>query len=179
MPDIDIDMCQEGRAEVIAYVRRKYGHVAQIITFGTLKARAAVKDVARVMGIDFDRAHRLTQLIPAELDMTIDRALEVEPELKRLYREDETVRKVIDISRRIEGLARHAGVHAAGIVVADKPLDSLLPLYKQSGNGAAGNAQVVTQYDGPTVEKVGLLKMDFLGLRTLMGAADFRTAQER
>ncbi len=167
MPDIDIDMCQEGRRQVIDYVRQKYGHVAQIITFGTLKARAAVKDVARVMGIDFNRAHQITQLIPAGLKMTIARALEVEPELARLCEEDPTVRKVIDISRRIEGLARHAGVHAAGVVVADKPLDNFLPLYKPPGNVAGDHEQIVTQFDGPTVEKVGLLKMDFLGLRTL------------
>ena len=167
MPDIDIDMCQDGRQEVIDYVRKKYGHVAQIITFGTLKARAAVKDVSRVMGVDFERAHKITQLIPAELKMTIDRALEMEPELRRLCDEDETIRKIIDISKRIEGLARHAGVHAAGVVVADIPLDTLLPLYKAPGHSAGGQDQVVTQFDGPTVEKVGLLKMDFLGLRTL------------
>ena len=167
MPDIDIDMCQEGRQQVIDYVRRKYGHVAQIITFGTLKARAAVKDVARVMGLDFDRAHKITQLIPSEINMTIAKALEMEPELAQLCQQDPTIRKIIDISKRIEGLARHAGVHAAGIVVADTPLDKFLPLYKPPGNGDSDSAQIVTQYDGPTVEKVGLLKMDFLGLRTL------------
>ena len=162
MPDIDVDICQEGRGRVIEYVRNKYGHVAQIITFGTLKARAAVKDVSRVMGLDFNEASRLTGLIPAELKMTINKALEQEPDLQKRYQEDETVRKIIDISRKIEGLARHAGVHAAGVVVADQPLDDFLPLYKP-----AGDEQIVTQFDGPTVEKVGLLKMDFLGLRTL------------
>jgi len=162
MPDIDVDICQEGRGRVIEYVRNKYGHVAQIITFGTLKARAAVKDVSRVMGLDFNEANRLTGLIPAELKMTIDKALDQEPDLRKRYREDPTIRKIINISRKVEGLARHAGIHAAGVVVADQPLDNFLPLYK-----AAGDEQIVTQFDGPTVEKVGLLKMDFLGLRTL------------
>jgi len=162
MPDIDVDMCQNHRAEVIEYVRDKYGHVAQIITFGTLKARAAVKDVARVMGVGFKEANELTNLIPAELNMTIDRALEVEPELKQRYERDGVVRRVIDIARKLEGLSRHAGVHAAGIVVADSPLVDFLPLYKP-----ANEDHVVTQFDGPTVERVGLLKFDFLGLRTL------------
>jgi len=162
MPDIDVDMCQNHRAEVIEYVRNKYGHVAQIITFGTLKARAAVKDVARVMGMGFKEANELTNLTPAELNMTIDRALEVEPELKQRYERDAEVKRIIDIARKLEGLSRHAGVHAAGIVVADSPLVGYLPLYKPPTED-----QVVTQFDGPTVEKVGLLKFDFLGLRTL------------
>ncbi|MBN1490738.1 MAG: DNA polymerase III subunit alpha, partial [Phycisphaerae bacterium] len=162
MPDIDLDICQERRQEIIEYVRKKYGHVAQIITFGTLKARAAVKDVCRVMGMGFDEANRLSQLIPAELKMTIDKALAGEPELRRRYDQDESVRKIIDVARRLEGLARHAGVHAAGVVIAEQPLDDLVPLYRPDGAG-----QVVTQFDGPTVEKAGLLKMDFLGLVTL------------
>ncbi len=162
MPDIDVDICQNHRAEIIEYVRNKYGHVAQIITFGTLKARAAVKDVARVMGMGFKEASELTNLIPAELNMTIDRALAAEPDLKRRYTSDEQVKKIIDIARKLEGLSRHAGVHAAGIVVADTPLQRFLPLYKPPND-----EQIVTQFDGPTVEKVGLLKFDFLGLRTL------------
>ncbi len=162
MPDIDVDICQNGRAKVIEYVREKYGHVAQIITFGTLKAKAAVKDVSRVMGLGFEEANKLTSLIPFELKMTIDKALEQEPELKSQYETNEQVKKVIDISRKLEGLARHAGVHAAGVVIADKSLDQFLPLYRGSDADA-----VVTQFDGPTVEAVGLLKMDFLGLRTL------------
>jgi DNA polymerase III subunit alpha len=162
MPDIDMDICQDGRADVINYVREKYGQVAQIITFGTLKAKAAVKDVARVMGVGFDEANQLTKLIPNELKMTLDKALEQEPELRHLYDGDPRIARVIDISRKLEGLARHAGIHAAGIVVADVPLDQLLPLYRPPSE-----SQVVTQFDGPTVEKVGLLKMDFLGLRTL------------
>ncbi len=162
MPDIDIDICQDGRDEVIRYVREKYGHVAQIITFGTLKARAAIRDVCRVTGVPLADADRIAKLVPEELKMTLEKALSQEPELKRLYQEDARVRRVIDIGRRVEGLARHAAVHAAGVVIADQPLDTLLPLYK-----AAGADVVVTQFDGPTVELVGLLKMDFLGLRTL------------
>lgn len=162
MPDIDLDICQNGRQQIIEYVREKYGHVAQIITFGTLKAKAVVKDVSRVMGIGFDEANKLTQLIPATLNITLERALEQEPELKKRYNSDETTKRVIDIGRRLEGVARNAGVHAAGVVIADQPLTEFLPLYK-----AAGQEGLVTQFDGPTVEKVGLLKMDFLGLRTL------------
>jgi len=162
MPDIDLDICQNGRTRLIEYVRETYGHVAQIITFGTLKAKAAVKDVARVMGVGFAQANELTKLIPNELHMTLDKALHQEPELKKRYDADPTVRKVIDIARRLEGVARNAGVHAAGVVVADQPLVNFLPLYR-----ADGQDTLVTQFDGPTVEKVGLLKMDFLGLRTL------------
>jgi DNA polymerase-3 subunit alpha len=162
MPDIDVDICQNGRADVINYVRKKYGHVAQIITFGTLKAKAAVKDVSRVIGLPFDEANRLTGMIPNELKMTIDKALAQETELRQRYETDESVRKVIDVSRKLEGLARHAGIHAAGVVVADQPLDNFLPLYKPANDDG-----IVTQFDGPTVEAVGLLKLDFLGLRTL------------
>jgi len=162
MPDIDVDICQNGRAQVIDYVREKYGHVAQIITFGTLKARAAVKDVSRVLGLNFDEANRLTGMIPAEPKMTIDKALAQEPELRKRYEGDAGVKKVIDISRKLEGLSRHAGIHAAGVVVADQPLNNFLPLYKPSNDDS-----IVTQFDGPTVEAVGLLKLDFLGLRTL------------
>jgi len=162
MPDIDLDICQDSRAKLIDYVRNKYGHVAQIITFGTLKAKAAVKDVARVLGMDFARANELTKLIPTELKMTLDKALDQEPELRKQYESDETVKRVIDIGRRLEGVARNAGIHAAGVVVADKPLTNFLPLYKSAGQDA-----LITQFDGPTVERVGLLKMDFLGLRTL------------
>jgi DNA polymerase-3 subunit alpha len=161
-PDIDLDICQERRQEIIEYVRGKYGHVAQIITFGTLKARAAVKDVSRVMGLGFDDANKLSQLIPAELKMTIDKALDTEPELRRRYEQEDSVRKVIDVAKRLEGLARHAGVHAAGVVIAERPLDDLIPLYKPPDED-----QIVTQFDGTTVEKVGLMKMDFLGLETL------------
>ncbi|MCH8148862.1 MAG: DNA polymerase III subunit alpha, partial [Planctomycetes bacterium] len=174
MPDIDLDICQHGRARLIDYVREKYGHVAQIITFGTLKARAAVKDVARVLGYGFDQANELTKLIPSELKMTLDKALQREPELKKQYDTDEKVKKIIDIARKVEGLARNAGIHAAGVVVADQPLETLLPLYK-----AAGQDGLITQFDGPTVERVGLLKMDFLGLRTLTTLERARQLAER
>jgi len=162
MPDIDIDICQDGRDDVIRYVREKYGHVAQIITFGTLKAKAAIRDVCRVTGINLQEADRIAKLVPETLGMTLDKALAQEPELKRLCDEDPRVRKVMDVGRRLEGLARNAGVHAAGIVIADQPLDNLLPLYKP-----AGSDQVITQFEGTIVEKVGLLKMDLLGLQTL------------
>ncbi len=162
MPDIDIDICQTRRQEVINYVREKYGHVAQIITFGRLKARAAIRDICRALNVPLAEADRVAKLVPEELKMTIDKALQREPELKRLYEQDATIRKVLDIGRRLEGLARHASVHAAGVVVADQPLDTLVPLHKPANAG-----EVTTQFEGPTVEKVGLLKMDFLGLRTL------------
>ena len=162
MPDIDLDICQNGRARLLEYVKEKYGHVAQIITFGTLKAKAVVKDVSRVLGLGFEEANQLTKLIPSELNMTLDRALSQEPELKKRYDADPLVKRIVDVGRRLEGVARNAGIHAAGVVVADSPLVERLPLYK-----AAGQDTIVTQYDGPTVEKVGLLKMDFLGLRTL------------
>ncbi|HKQ49004.1 MAG TPA: DNA polymerase III subunit alpha [Phycisphaerae bacterium] len=163
MPDIDIDICQDGRERVIQYVREKYGHVAQIITFGTLKARAAIRDVSRVLGVPLAEADRVAKLIPDDdLKMTLDKALAREPDLKKSYDESPQIRRVIDVARRIEGLARHSGVHAAGVVIADQPLDELLPLCKATGSDA-----IITQFEGPTVELVGLLKMDFLGLRTL------------
>ena len=162
MPDIDIDICQAHRAEIIDYVRQKYGHVAQIITFGTMKARAAIRDISRVLGLPLGEADRLAKLVPFSLDMTLDKALKTEPELKQAYEQDKLTRKVIDISKKLEGLARHASVHAAGVVIADEPLDSFVPLYKSSSSD-----DIITQFEGPTVEKVGLLKMDFLGLKTL------------
>ncbi len=162
MPDIDIDICQNGRADIIEYVRQKYGHVAQIITFGTLKARAAIRDVCRVMNVPLVDADRLAKLVPEQIKMTISRALEQEPDLKRLYDENEQYRQVIDIARKLEGMARHASVHAAGVVVADQPLTDFLPLYKPSDSN-----HPITQFDGEGVMQAGLLKMDFLGLRTL------------
>ncbi len=162
MPDIDIDICQAHRQEVIDYVRKKYGHVAQIITFGTMKAKAVIRDICRVLGVPLNEADRLAKLVPFSLDMTLDKALETEPELKQSYDSSDLTRKVIDIGRKLEGLARHASVHAAGVVVADEPLTNFVPLYK-----ASGTDDVITQYEGPMVEKVGLLKMDFLGLKTL------------
>ncbi len=162
MPDIDIDMCQDRRQEIIEYVRKKYGQVAQIITFGTMKAKAVIRDVCRVLAVPLAEADRLAKLVPFALDMTLDKALETEPELKQAYDTNELTRKVIDIGRKLEGLARHASVHAAGVVIADEPLTNFVPLYK-----APGTEDVTTQYEGPIVEKVGLLKMDFLGLKTL------------
>lgn len=162
MPDVDIDICQEGRAEIIEYVRRKYGQVAQIITFGTMKAKAVIRDLCRVLGVPLAEADRLAKLVPASLDMTIEKALDTEPELKKTYEQDQQTRKVIDICKRLEGLARHASVHAAGVVIADEPLTNFIPLYK-----AADSDDLITQFEGPIVEKVGLLKMDFLGLKTL------------
>lgn len=161
-PDIDIDICQDGRASVIDYVRQKYGHVAQIITFGTLKARQAIKDVARVMGMQPIDCQKLSDLVPDELNITLDQALEKEPELKNRCRQDPQIDKVIKTARRLEGLARHASVHAAGVIVATQPLSNIVPLYRDPKSG-----DTITQWDGPTCEKVGLLKMDFLGLRTL------------
>ncbi|MHC4533377.1 MAG: DNA polymerase III subunit alpha [Planctomycetota bacterium] len=162
MPDIDIDICQAHRAEIIDYVRQKYGHVAQIITFGTMKARAVIRDICRVVGVPLGEADRLAKLVPFSLDMTLDKALKTEPELKQAYEQNELTRKVIDISKKLEGLARHASVHAAGVVIADEPLTNFIPLYKPSSSD-----DIITQFEGPTVEKVGLLKMDFLGLKTL------------
>lgn len=161
-PDIDIDLCQDGRGEVINYVREKYGHVAQIITFGTLKARAAIRDVCRVHEVPLIEADKLAKLVPEELKITIDKALEAEPELKKWYDTDDRIARVLDTGRVLEGQARHASVHAAGVIVATRPLYEVAPLYKQSGSD-----DVITQWDGPTCEEMGLLKMDFLGLRTL------------
>ncbi len=174
-PDIDIDLCQDGRAKVIDYVRTKYGHVAQIITFGTLKAKAAIRDVARVMQIPLAEADKIAKLVPEQLGITLERALEQEPELKKWYERDEAVRRCIDHAMALEGQARHASVHAAGVIVATRPLHEIVPLYRPNA-GAAGSKKggepaaagdVVTQWDGPTCEKMGLLKMDFLGLRTI------------
>ncbi|MHC4147141.1 MAG: DNA polymerase III subunit alpha, partial [Planctomycetota bacterium] len=162
MPDIDIDICQSHRAEIIEYVRQKYGHVAQIITFGTMKARAVIRDICRVLGVPLGEADRLAKLVPFSLDMTLDKALKTEPELKQAYDRDQQTKKVIDLGKKLEGLARHASIHAAGVVIADEPLTNFVPLYK-----APGSEDIVTQFEGPTVEKVGLLKMDFLGLKTL------------
>ena len=161
-PDIDIDMCQNGRAKVIQYVREKYGHVAQIITYGTLKARAVVRDVGRVMDISLPEVDAIAKKVPEELKMTLDKAMEGQSDLKVLYDSDGRVKQLIDYGRTLEGLARHAGVHAAGVIIADEPLENIVPLCKQADSDDA-----ITQWDGPTCDKVGLMKMDFLGLRTL------------
>ncbi|MBX3363242.1 MAG: DNA polymerase III subunit alpha [Phycisphaeraceae bacterium] len=163
-PDIDIDLCQDGRARVIEYVRMKYRHVAQIITFGTMKARAAIRDVGRVLEIPLSQTDRIAKMIPEALGMTLEKALQEEPDLQKLYESDFQVTRLIDTAKVLEGQVRHCGVHAAGVVIANRPLHEIVPLYKQSG---AGEHEIVTQWDGPTCEKLGLLKMDFLGLRTL------------
>ncbi|MCP3902697.1 MAG: DNA polymerase III subunit alpha [Planctomycetes bacterium] len=161
-PDIDIDICQDGRADVINYVREKYGYVAQIVTFGRLKAKQAIKDVARVNGLPPAEGQRLANLVPAELNIRLDAALAKEPDFRDAYEADAAVRAVVDTARALEDHARHAGIHAAGVVVATEPLENIVPLCRTSGS-----EEVVTQWDGPTCERVGLLKMDFLGLRTL------------
>lgn len=162
-PDIDVDICQDGRADVIAYVRAKYGHVAQIATFGRLKAKAAIKDVARVFGLPPAEGQRLANLVPGELDITLDDALQRNPDFKAAYDADATTRRVVDTARGLEDHARSLGIHAAGVVIATRPLDTIVPLCRPSGGGE----DLITQWDGPTCEKIGLLKMDFLGLRTL------------
>ena len=161
MPDIDIDICQDGRQRVIEYVRQKYGHVAQIITFGTLAAKAACKDVGRVLGVPLAEIDRLTKLIPPTPGMTLKKAIDAVPELDRLIKESPAVAQVIDYAKKLEGMARNAGCHAAGVIIADQPLDGIVPLYRDS------DGNVLTQFEGPIAEKCGLLKMDFLGLRTL------------
>jgi DNA polymerase III subunit alpha len=161
MPDIDIDICQDGRQKVIEYVRKKYGHVAQIITFGTLAAKAACKDVARVMGIDIATSTKLTSLIPGVPGMTIDKALKEVSEFRDMVDADPKLTNLIETAKKLEGLCRNAGVHAAGVIIADQPLDDVIPLCKDK----EGN--ILTQFEGPIAEKCGMLKMDFLGLRTL------------
>ena len=162
MPDIDIDFCYVRRDEVIDYVKRKYGtpNVAQIITFGTMAAKAAVRDVGRVMGIAYGEVDRIAKLIPLELKMTLKLALEREPALKEMVATDARVAQLIETSQALEGLSRHASIHAAGVVISDVPLTEHVPLYKTED-------QVCTQYTMKDLEKIGLLKMDFLGLKTL------------
>jgi DNA polymerase-3 subunit alpha len=163
IPDIDVDFCERKRHEVIKYVSEKYGEdsVAQITTFGKMKAKAVVRDVGRALGLSFQKTDRIAKLIPGALDMTIAKALDVEPNLKRLYDTDAVTKKLIDISKKLEGLSRHASTHAAGIVISDKPMIEYLPLYKGKRD------ETVTQYDMKYVEKVGLVKFDFLGLKTM------------
>ncbi|RQD65542.1 MAG: DNA polymerase III subunit alpha [Desulfonatronovibrio sp. MSAO_Bac4] len=168
MPDIDVDFCYDRREEVIHYVSEKYGHdsVAQITTFGTMKAKAVIRDVGRAMGISLAQVDKIAKLIPDELKMTLSKALEMEPDLRKMMEEDERIAKLIDIGKRLEGLVRHASTHAAGIVISDKAMEEYLPLYK----GKKG--EIVTQYDMKRVEKVGLIKFDFLGLKTLTVISD-------
>lgn len=175
MPDIDVDFCERRRLEVVRYTAEKYGedHVAQITTYGTMKAKAVIKDVGRALGLSFAETDRIAKLIPEDpgvmaqllgvpkAKITVENAAKGVPELREMTRDDSKVAKLIDISKRLEGMARHASTHAAGVVISEKPMTEYLPLY----TGKKG--EVVTQYDMKKVEKVGLIKFDFLGLRTM------------
>jgi DNA polymerase-3 subunit alpha len=162
-PDIDIDFCEARRGEVIEYVTRRYGreNVAQIITFGTMKAKAVVRDVGRALDMSYAEVDRIAKMIPFDLKMTLARALEESPPLQEAYQKEPRVKELVDISQRLEGTTRHASTHAAGVVISPKPLMELLPLFKGT------TADVTTQFDMKGCERIGLLKMDFLGLRTL------------
>ena len=163
MPDIDIDFCFERRQEVIDYVGRKYGadKVVQIVTFGTLAAKGVIRDVARVMDLPYAFADSLAKMIPNELNITLERALFVNPELRGLYEKDEQVKELLDMCKRLEGLPRHTSMHAAGVVICREPADEFVPLSRGS------DGSITTQFTMTTIEELGLLKMDFLGLRTL------------
>ena len=163
MPDIDIDFCYERRQEVIDYVSRKYGpeKVVQIVTFGTLAARGVIRDVGRVMDIPYSYVDSIAKMIPNELNITIEKALTMNPELRKTYESDPDVHELIDMSKRLEGLPRHTSMHAAGVVICSQPAEELVPLSR----GADGS--ITTQFTMTTIEELGLLKMDFLGLRTL------------
>ncbi len=163
MPDIDIDFCFERRPEVIEYVTNKYGkdNVAQIITFGTMQARAAIRDVGRVMSVPYADVDKLAKMIPSEPGITIDHALQIEPQLKKAVQEDQTAAEVLETAQVLEGLNRHASIHAAGVVIGDRPLTEYVPLFKTA------DGQVTTGFSMNGIAKIGLLKMDFLGLRTL------------
>src|SRR4051812_20553657 len=175
LPDIDIDFCERRRGEVIEYVTRKYGReqVAQIITFGTMKAKAVVRDVARVMDIPYADADKVAKAIPPALDMTLAKALEESPALKEMQQKDERVKELLAVAQRLEGMTRHASVHAAGGVIAPRPLTEFVPLYKSQKD------EIVTQWAMKEVERVGLLKMDFLGLSTLTLISDARAEIKR
>ena len=167
MPDIDIDFDDINRGRVISYVKERYGedHVAQIATFGTMGAKGAIRDVGRVLEMSFSEVSAITKLVPAELNITLERALKESSDFRRLYDEDESVRRVIDLARRIEGLPRNISIHAAGVVIAKEPLAGQVPVWVSEGT-------LVTEFDKDDVEALGLLKMDFLGLRTLTIIAD-------
>src|SRR5271170_4086091 len=168
MPDIDVDFCQNRRGEVIEYVTRKYGReqVAQIITFNTMAAKAAIKDCGRAMDMPYGDVDRIAKLIPSTIGITIDKALEEQPELAKIYNSDVQIRELIDTAKRLEGLVRGSGVHASAVVIAPRPLTDLVPINRTK------NDEIVTAYDMTAVEKMGLLKMDFLGLATLTVISD-------
>jgi len=179
MPDVDVDFCFERRGEVIEYVRQKYGKdsVGQIVTFGTMKSRAAVKDVGRTLGFTPAETDALAKLIPnaPNNSLTVAEAIEQVPEVKQLYRNDERYQQLLDFAVKLEGLSRHTGVHAAGVVIAPGPIDDFVPICTQAtkGSGSDGDERViVTQYDMTALEKAGMLKMDFLGLTTLTVITD-------
>ncbi|MFN3681357.1 MAG: DNA polymerase III subunit alpha, partial [Nitrospira sp.] len=163
LPDIDMDFCMERREEVINYVVEKYGtdHVAQIITFGTLGAKAAIRDVGRVLEMPYAEVDKVAKLVPNQLNITLQEALELEPQLRELVQRDPKVAELISVAQSLEGLARHASTHAAGVVISDGPLTDYVPLYK------GANDEIVTQYSMGDLEKIGLVKFDFLGLKTL------------
>ncbi|MBQ9863645.1 MAG: DNA polymerase III subunit alpha, partial [Lachnospiraceae bacterium] len=163
MPDIDVDFCYERRQEVIEYVREKYGpeKVVQIVTFGTLAAKGVIRDVARVLDMPYQRADQIAKMVPNELNITLDKALEMNPEFRNLYETDSEIKYLIDMCKRLEGLPRHTSMHAAGVLICPESADEYVPLQR------ASDGSVTTQYVMTTLEELGLLKMDFLGLRTL------------
>ena len=163
MPDIDIDFCYERRQEVIDYVVRKYGKekVVQIVTFGTMKARAVLRDVGRVLDMPYAMVDAVAKAVPRDLNITLDLALQTSPDLKKMYEEDDQIRHLIDMSRKLEGLPRNTSMHAAGVVIGQEPIEEYVPLSK------GGDDAITTQFTMTTIEQLGLLKMDFLGLRTL------------
>src|ERR1700734_66329 len=162
MPDIDIDFCMRRRGEVIDYVRRTYGEksVAQIITFGTMAAKAVLKDAGRALDMPYGEVDKLAKLVPLTLNISLEEALKQSPQLDAA-RKDEKVKELIEVALRLEGLARHASTHAAGVVISPQPLTEIVPLYKSSKD------EITTQYDMNALGRIGLLKMDFLGLTTL------------
>jgi DNA polymerase III subunit alpha len=164
MPDIDVDFCQDRRQEVISYVSKKYGddHVAQIITFGTMAAKAAIRDVGRAMDIPYAEVDRIAKLVPNQPKITIEEAMKMEPQLKQAYDTEESVKELLNVAMRLEGLNRHASTHAAGVVISPEPLTNYAPLYRNPSDES-----IVTQFEMKALEKVGLLKFDFLGLKTL------------
>src|SRR5437588_5833332 len=163
MPDIDIDFCMNRRGEVIDYVTAKYGreNVAQIITFGTMAAKAAIKDVGRAMDMPYSDVDRIAKMVPNQLNIKLEHAIKDSPALQQAYETDAQVKELIDTAKKLEGLVRNAGVHAAGVVISPQPLTDLVPVHKTK------NDEIVTAFDMKAVDKLGLLKMDFLGLTTL------------
>ena len=163
MPDIDVDFCMNRRGEVIEYVTRKYGRdqVAQIITFGTMAAKGAIKDSGRAMDVPYAEVERITKMVPTTLNITIDQALKDSPTMAAAYESEPQTKELIDTAKRLEGMVRNSGVHASAVVISPLPLTDLVPLFRTK------NEEIVTAYDMTAVEKMGLLKMDFLGLTTL------------